>query len=1187
MTNDDGAAVPAGSISQRALESMDEGKSVLVLIESPDGSAGSTGAEIERNRPVVSRVVCAATCALNAGGLVDEIDIEDAASAAIIVEDAQWADATSLGRLQRLLTSESTPHLVVVAHRPVEGLEAWGIQRLSDAAANRATVLDVTVEGSSTGQGHTELDGQALDLIAASSLITGPISVGVASQVLGVSEETVIQIGTELIDSGLLRQTRAGFMSTAQTSQAVQDHDARVGNVAAKLAGVLEVSGSPAPVVGALRTEAGQYDMAFPLLASAAQDAAERNANGEAFRLSQKAIDAAGRAEFPPDSGLLAPLHLFSARFLRSAGRTSWAREEIEKAIANGAPDQRAQAFHLAAAIADDGQRPQEGEALVAIAEWEARQGGQASVLASLLAFRARELHRIGFALEADDALAKAEALAAKSDSESARYRSMLNKAWIHFDRGELARAEIEFARLRETAEKHEGLDSVADKEAWRARSLLPSGHPQEALEAIRVANDLAATEGVEAPVFLTDLAMADGLFSYGQVQASLAAAERALDLVTRQLPAWENTVLASRARVHLSSGDVESARQDIRRALELTPAGANGWRWRTRCRALELEIEGAGGGQWSEEDAEDVADLLLQSKLYGWAAEALCAIAENGGRQSAAKEAMLLALHCGLPLTAARAAAAGELWDDPDAVGVILAIRAVDQRVPPEWTDDWRQIPHIAAALIAPEPQADPDLDSAAVALSEALSRAGLSSDTTVLSPAQRRSSGLVAGGKRSTGRSRMWMVAAALGVVVIAAGTAFAVTQLGSGDEQAASTVATTIPESPSTTVALALEETELGPPPGEDFFYGISEYRGGPERTGFVDVSAPRSVAGYYWTLRTAGPISASPVTWGRYVYAGSTEGSFYGLDQTDGSEVWTLPPEGQVSTASAFGEADDGEGAPVVTMVVVDDDGIVRGRRADGGGGAAWSTPLGERIRSTPLVIDGVVYVATGGGVVYGLDVVNGEVLWRYPSEEAGTIGPVTAGLTFSNGQLYVGTEDGILHILDVSGESPVETCTFDAGAPIAVNPIVVDDIVYVATRGQSIWPLVRGQCEDKASGRLPVYATETPVDVAPAIVGEIMYIPEDRFLYAKNLATNEDMWRPDTVTATRPISTAPVVTRDAVYFGSEDGFVYAVDSTTGESLWTWNTGLPVRGTPAVVDGAVFIVTGDGSIYAVGE
>ena len=52
-------------------------------------------------------------------------------------------------------------------------------------------------------------------------------------------------------------------------------------------------------------------------------------------------------------------------------------------------------------------------------------------------------------------------------------------------------------------------------------------------------------------------------------------------------------------------------------------------------------------------------------------------------------------------------------------------------------------------------------------------------------------------------------------------------------------------------------------------------------------------------------------------------------------------------------------------------------------------------------------------------------------------------------------------------------------------------------------------------------------------------------------------------------------------------GTEDGLAIAVDADTGEELWRWQTGNFVRASPAVVDGAVFVASGDGLLYALGE
>lgn len=65
-----------------------------------------------------------------------------------------------------------------------------------------------------------------------------------------------------------------------------------------------------------------------------------------------------------------------------------------------------------------------------------------------------------------------------------------------------------------------------------------------------------------------------------------------------------------------------------------------------------------------------------------------------------------------------------------------------------------------------------------------------------------------------------------------------------------------------------------------------------------------------------------------------------------------------------------------------------------------------------------------------------------------------------------------------------------------------------------------------------------------------------------------------------------IASPPVVTNDAVYFGTETGRVYAVDSDTGDLLWEWQTGNYVRASPVVIEGAVYVASGDGNVYALG-
>jgi outer membrane protein assembly factor BamB len=61
--------------------------------------------------------------------------------------------------------------------------------------------------------------------------------------------------------------------------------------------------------------------------------------------------------------------------------------------------------------------------------------------------------------------------------------------------------------------------------------------------------------------------------------------------------------------------------------------------------------------------------------------------------------------------------------------------------------------------------------------------------------------------------------------------------------------------------------------------------------------------------------------------------------------------------------------------------------------------------------------------------------------------------------------------------------------------------------------------------------------------------------------------------------------SPVVAEGAVYFGSGDGNLHAVDAATGDLRWKFQTGDVVHSSPAYVDGILFFGSWDSYFYAV--
>lgn len=61
--------------------------------------------------------------------------------------------------------------------------------------------------------------------------------------------------------------------------------------------------------------------------------------------------------------------------------------------------------------------------------------------------------------------------------------------------------------------------------------------------------------------------------------------------------------------------------------------------------------------------------------------------------------------------------------------------------------------------------------------------------------------------------------------------------------------------------------------------------------------------------------------------------------------------------------------------------------------------------------------------------------------------------------------------------------------------------------------------------------------------------------------------------------------APVEAGGTVYVGSYDSSLYAINETTGATVWSFGTGSLIAGSPAVAGGNVYFGSADGNIYAV--
>ncbi|MFT4875220.1 MAG: quinohemoprotein ethanol dehydrogenase [Congregibacter sp.] len=130
------------------------------------------------------------------------------------------------------------------------------------------------------------------------------------------------------------------------------------------------------------------------------------------------------------------------------------------------------------------------------------------------------------------------------------------------------------------------------------------------------------------------------------------------------------------------------------------------------------------------------------------------------------------------------------------------------------------------------------------------------------------------------------------------------------------------------------------------------------------------------------------------------------------------------------------------------------------------GVAWTYDLqtNRGVESTPIVVDGVMYVTSAWSLVYALDAATGKELWVYNPEVDKAVGVnaccdvVNRGVAVYEGQVFVGVIDGRLEALDAAtGKRNWSVVTVDQSKPYTITgaPRVVNGKVLIGNGGAEL------------------------------------------------------------------------------------------------------------------------------------
>lgn len=232
--------------------------------------------------------------------------------------------------------------------------------------------------------------------------------------------------------------------------------------------------------------------------------------------------------------------------------------------------------------------------------------------------------------------------------------------------------------------------------------------------------------------------------------------------------------------------------------------------------------------------------------------------------------------------------------------------------------------------------------------------------------------------------------------------------------------------------------------------------------------------------------------------------------------------------------------------------------------------------------TPVYHNGIVYVGGySSGKVYALDAGHGFRLWAHPEEGDDTLGAIVGSPVIEDGILYIGSSDRSLYAVNTSTRQR-EWAPFETGGEIWATPLVYNGVVYIGSFDHKMYAV------DAATG---APAWQSPFETRGAIVatateynGSIYFGTCDRKLYAVDAATGQAKAGFTPFQAGNWFWGRAIANNGTIYAASLDGRVYALNAESGTEKWTAETGSPIRGDPAFIQGMILVGTEDGRVYA---
>lgn len=349
---------------------------------------------------------------------------------------------------------------------------------------------------------------------------------------------------------------------------------------------------------------------------------------------------------------------------------------------------------------------------------------------------------------------------------------------------------------------------------------------------------------------------------------------------------------------------------------------------------------------------------------------------------------------------------------------------------------------------------------------------------------------------------------------------------------------------------------------------------------------------------WKFKTNGAVHSSPSIYENTVYFGSFDGYYYAVNTKTGKQLWKFKTGGEYWYRETGVEGamdnlwDYFLSSPVIykdhkqaSVLFGSSDGNVYSLDAKKGS-LNWKFKTDGPIHSTPVIDKNILYIGGWDANLYAINCTTGKEKWKFSTSTKTGFKGIQSSVTVADGMVYFGARDPYFFALD--SETGKEIWRYDAeNSWILSSAVILNNILYVGT--SDTYALLA--LDSKTGKELYRFKTSGYVYSSPAIAGNTIYFGDftgnffsldilstgkisklistnARKKYASEILNNDTL---DFVYAAKgsdlsqykeskkvmdefyklgAIVSSPFISNNTVYFGSADGYFYAIGLTTG-------------------------------------